>query len=138
MRGAESHPPDERLVRAALAGERSAFAEVTRGLPDTKTEGAREQMETRERESALWQALLRLDPDEREAAPVLRVSPRATQRTLALIAGAAARRAASWPSGTSWGQSPASSGSPDCSRRMPQPCRFPTTQASSPSLRISA
>ncbi|MBN1476244.1 RNA polymerase sigma factor, partial [Candidatus Sumerlaeota bacterium] len=111
-------------------------------LPDTHAKGARQQMESQEREATVWQAVLKLPPDEREAvllhfsedlgptdiarrlgvhqttitrrlqralrrmrgliepmlretAPALRVPPRVTTRTLAVIAGAAAMTAAS-------------------------------------------
>jgi RNA polymerase sigma-70 factor, ECF subfamily len=42
-------------------------AELLPDLPDTHAKGARQQMETQEREAAVWQAILKLPPDEREA-----------------------------------------------------------------------
>jgi RNA polymerase sigma factor (sigma-70 family) len=38
-----------------------------RDLPDTRAKGVRQQMEAHERETAVWQALLKLPPEEREA-----------------------------------------------------------------------
>lgn len=54
---------DSRIKRLALE---VPLGEGHEDLPDTQSKGARHQMESRERESALWKAIQSLPPEERE------------------------------------------------------------------------